>query len=95
MKHRNLVPGGWIEEVETSVGAYCDEGTISPDSLLAKSGPMFLEPAEKMGKPLEAIDKCRSRIEAAGFINVHERCLHGTAWGVGEESDLQRSREVY
>lgn len=70
---RSLVPGGWIEEVETSVGAYCDDGTMSPDSLLAKSGPMFLETAEKMGKPLDAIDKCRSRIGAAGFVNVHEK----------------------
>ncbi len=57
---RNLVSGGWIAEVETSVGAYCDDGTMSPDSLVAKSGPMFLETAKKMGKPLGAIDKCAS-----------------------------------
>ena len=66
---RNLVPNGWIEEVKTSLGAYCDAGTISIDSLLDKFGPIFLDTAKKMGKPLDAIDKCRFRIEAAGFIN--------------------------
>lgn len=26
-----------------------------------------------MGKPVDAIDKCKARIEAAGFINVQEK----------------------
>lgn len=52
---------------------YCDDGTFPPDCYLAKWGPMFLRAAEKAGRPLDTVDTFKGRIEAAGFVNIHEK----------------------
>ena len=52
--------------------AYCDDGTVPKDSLLAKSGELFDGAAEKMGKPADSIFKTKARVEAAGFTNIKE-----------------------
>lgn len=51
----------------------CDDGTMPPDSDLAKWGPLFIRAAEKTGKKLDTAHTMRARIEAAGFINVREK----------------------
>lgn len=57
----------------TSFSHHCDDGTLPPDSDLAKWGPMFLKVAAKSGKKLDTIDTFKSKIEAAGFTNIHEK----------------------
>lgn len=70
---RNLVPGGWFEVVDASVSCYSDDGTLRAASLLANSGDLWKKAAANAGKPLDCIDKSKSRIEAAGFTNIHEK----------------------
>ena len=50
-----------------------DDGTLADDMLLKEWGPMFLRCAEQTGKKLDTEEKMKGRIEAAGFVNVHER----------------------
>lgn len=69
----NLAPGGWIEQIETSLVLHCDDGTLSPDSILGSWGTVFYPLFEKMSKPMDTIHHMKSRIEAAGFTNVHEK----------------------
>ena len=50
-----------------------DDGTLADDALLKGWGPMFLRCAEQTGKKLDTEETMKGRIEAAGFVNVHER----------------------
>lgn len=71
--YNNLAPGGWIEQTELEVVWRSDDGTLPADSLLAQF-PKICNPAhEKMGKPIDTFHHMRSRIETAGFTNVHEK----------------------
>lgn len=52
---------------------FSDDGSLKPDSLLAGWGPMFIDLCAAVGKKIDTIDNFKSRIEAAGFINVQEQ----------------------
>ena len=71
--YKNLLPGGYIEQVEPSVNWYCDDGTLPADSLLAQWGPLFSNAAAKTGKKIDTIDNFRARIENAGFTDIKEK----------------------
>ena len=71
--YHNIVPGGWIEQFETSVVPSCDDGTLPADSLLANWGTMFSPLCQKMDKEMDTIDQFKDRIKAAGFTNIHEK----------------------
>lgn len=71
--YRNLNPGGWIEHAEIDIVNHSDDGSLSPDSVLAEWGPLFLAIGEKAGRPLDTPDTMRQAIEDVGFVNVHER----------------------
>ena len=43
------------------------------DSLLGTWGENFIKAGEISGRPMDTVDTMRSSIEAAGFINVHEK----------------------
>lgn len=69
-----LAPGGWIEQMETGIMGCCDDGSTPPDCLLTDNWGKMLYPVfAQMGKEMDTIDHFKSRIEAAGFINVHEK----------------------
>lgn len=70
---RNLVPGGWIEEVELDVRIMSDDGSLNPDGFLAGWGPNFLGCAERAGRPLNTQLTMKASIEKAGFVNVQEK----------------------
>lgn len=72
-KTSNLLPGGWIEQVETNVYASSDDGTLPADSTSAQWGPMFLRIGEKIGRPLDTVDTMKAAIETAGFVNIKEK----------------------
>lgn len=70
---RKLNPGGWIEQIENEIGFRSDDNTIRAHSVLYSDYRNFsLEFAERMGRPLDTYHRFRSRIESAGFVNVHE-----------------------
>lgn len=69
----NLLPGGWIEQVEPTVYFTSDDGTLPADSTMAQWGPMFLRIGENIGRPLDTVDTMKAGIEAAGFVNVKEK----------------------
>ncbi len=69
----NLVPGGFIEQMECSVELYCDGNTMPADSYLSKVGEVFHQCGHGMAKSFDTIDTMRSRIEAAGFTNIKEK----------------------
>ena len=71
--YKNLLPGGYIEQVEPSVNWYCDDGTLPADSLLAQWGPMFIKAGAKSGKDINSIDTFKARIETAGFTDIMEK----------------------
>lgn len=71
--YNNITPGGWIEQLEQGLMHYSDDGSLAPDSILGNWGPLFHKLMAKMGNPGDTIDHFKSRIEAAGFTNVHEK----------------------
>lgn len=79
--NRNLKPGGWIEQVEPDILFKADDGTVHPDSAMAKWGPLLLEAGEKMGHKLNTLDMMRGLIEEAGFVSTQEKVIrfpHGS-----------------
>ncbi|KAL2060076.1 hypothetical protein VTL71DRAFT_9898 [Oculimacula yallundae] len=69
----NLLPGGWIEEVELDVRVMSDDGSLPPNSLLAGWGPNFLGCATRSGRPLDTQLTMKESIANAGFINVQDK----------------------
>ena len=67
---RNLNPGGWVELLDPSFPARSDDGTLAPDSPLAKYNELWLEASTKAGSPVNAADNHKQRLIDAGFINV-------------------------
>lgn len=64
------------------VGVFCDDDTMPKDSMLATQWrDLHIPMGERADRPLDAHDTMRGRIEAAGFINVHQqdyKCPLGT-----------------
>ncbi len=50
-----------------------DDDTLPPDSHLAEWSGVFDRIAERSGKSIRTWEEMRPRIEAAGFINVHDK----------------------
>lgn len=53
--YENLLPSGWIEQIESSTRLNCNEGTLPEDSLLSTWGSMFERCCEKMGKNISIL----------------------------------------
>ncbi|KAJ5439018.1 uncharacterized protein N7458_010016 [Penicillium daleae] len=69
----NLAPGGWIEEFELDISVKTDDNSLAEDSELAKWGENFKGCSERAGRSLTVQETMRSKIEKAGFIDVHEQ----------------------
>ena len=57
----------------TSFSHHCGDGTLSPDSDLAKWVPMFPKVAAKSGKRMDTINTFKSKVGAAGFSQTSIR----------------------
>ncbi len=68
-------PGGWVESHETSPTPCCDDDTLPADSAIAQWGPLFVEGGRLVGRSftVEADGIQRQAMEAAGFVDIHER----------------------
>lgn len=51
----------------------CDDGTMNPEGELAAWHKVVGGASEAIGKEFDTESHMRARIEAAGFINVHEK----------------------
>lgn len=67
---RNLVPGGWIEQLEGSLRVQYDDEALEPSSAFAQWDNVVGRAVASSGKPADTIDHMRARIEAAGVINM-------------------------
>ncbi|KAM0216543.1 hypothetical protein ACHAQD_007775, partial [Fusarium lateritium] len=72
--YKVLKPGGWIETFEASPTIESDDGTVKPDSAMARWAPIFIEASKKIGNTFTVIaeDIQRSGIESAGFTDVKQ-----------------------
>ena len=73
--YKSLKPGGWIEQVESSVILQAGDGSIPPSSAISRWGPLFIACGQKSGRRLDIEETMRRDIEAAGFTNVHEKYI--------------------
>lgn len=70
---RNLTPGGWVEQLEGSLPVQCDDKTLNPDGAHLPNGITVGKAFASSGKLADTIDHMRTRIEAAGFIDIQEK----------------------
>ena len=68
----NMVPGGWIEQVEFSVDIKSMNNAMPKDSITAGLYEMFKEVCDNAGVPIDIEKTMRGSIEKAGFENVKE-----------------------
>lgn len=76
----NLLPGGWVEQMEIHPNIYCDDESIPEGNVLYDIGPRCDAAANKSGKRMDLVKTMRTSIEKAGFIDVHEKALK---WPIG------------
>lgn len=69
----NLLPGGWIEQVEFSIDVKSMNDAMPDDAILKGWHGMFVDVCDNAGFPIEIQKTMRGRMEAAGFTNVHEK----------------------
>jgi len=70
---RHITPGGWIEQLEPGIELKSDDGSLTPDSPMNTLWKLFKEAGNITGQAFDIVDTMKRDIEAAGFINVHEK----------------------
>lgn len=76
----NLIPGGWIEQLELDAHIESDDGSLPKDSMAATWGDTTFGCAERSDRRIDTLNTMRASIERAGFVNVHER---NYKWPIG------------
>lgn len=71
--YRNLAPGGWIEQIEVDAVFSCDDGSVSEDNVIYEWAQYIIQAGANSGKRLDTMLTMREKIEAAGFVNVHQK----------------------
>ncbi|GAB1197605.1 hypothetical protein APSETT444_006903 [Aspergillus pseudonomiae] len=75
--YRNMLiglrPGAWFDQLEMSIQFRSDDGTVTPDHILAEWSRIFIEAGERFGKTFRIADLARQHMIDAGFENVTER----------------------
>ena len=69
----HLKPGGYYEQLECSAACHADDHTTPPGSPLRRWGELFNLAGEKMGKPIDVIDRQYDWVKEAGFEDVVEQ----------------------
>lgn len=68
--YKHLKPGGYLEMQEGELWAWSDDGSLKPDSHIIKYFTLLVKESEKMGRPMNVIDKLESWMKGAGFVDV-------------------------
>lgn len=87
----HLVPGGYIEQAEFGLKAFCDDGTLKPDSVLHKYHEYCTAASANMKKDLTIAGSVKDSIVAAGFADVVE---HRFKVPLGPWSSNPRMKEI-
>lgn len=69
---RHIKPGGYYEQMENSVVATSEDGTVSPGSVFDRWAKTSLAAGEKFGKTLDVINLQKQGLIDAGFEQVVE-----------------------
>lgn len=69
---QNLVPGGYIEQVETDIIHHSDDGSIS-NTKIEEAGILSVKSAENFGKTFDIVKGMKDKMTKAGFVDVTER----------------------
>lgn len=67
-----LVPGGWFEVVEATVGVFCDDDTADKAPSFVEWKDRLIEASVKFGRPMGVAQNFRKLVEEAGFEGVRE-----------------------
>jgi trans-aconitate methyltransferase len=68
----SLLPNGWLEVQEFAVWIYADDGSMDRAPTVRRWQENLIEASKLFGKPMNVVDQHRSRMEAAGFVDVTE-----------------------
>lgn len=71
--YRALCPGGWLENVETSIEFRSDHVDIPENHVLAIWSKKMFEAGRRLEKPFSVIDDGEQWMRQAGFDDVQER----------------------
>jgi SAM-dependent methyltransferase len=68
-----LSPGGWVEFQDWDLRWYSEDGSLKPDSALAKWVDLLVEASKKMGRDHLPGGKLEGWVRDAGFTEVHHQ----------------------
>ena len=68
-----------------------DDDTVNDDTILAQSGPIFIEAGRKIGKSFTIIDDMKGYLEACGFVDITEVKFQ---WPVGPWSTDRNLKNI-
>ncbi|KAL2000170.1 hypothetical protein VTN02DRAFT_3469 [Thermoascus thermophilus] len=68
--YKHLKPGGYLEMQEGAVWAWSDDGSLEEDSPIMTFLSLLGRESEKIGRPMNVIDKLETWMKEAGFVDV-------------------------
>ena len=71
----HLEPGGWLELQDLCFPCCCDDGTLLPDSALAKWSTFMMQAGDKFGRRLDLLPHYKPLLEEAGFKNITSKMI--------------------
>jgi SAM-dependent methyltransferase len=89
--YRCTRPGGWVEIVERSIEAYADNRPIPPDHVYHEMNRVAVQMSEETGKSFTIWKEAKSRLLAAGFVDVVESRFK---WPINDWSDDPKWQEI-
>ncbi|KAH7157274.1 S-adenosyl-L-methionine-dependent methyltransferase [Dactylonectria estremocensis] len=72
---KNLAPGGYAELQEIDIVCKSDDGTLTDDHALFKAIELCCQAAEKFGREFQELEKLKTLMAEAGFVDVVETPL--------------------
>ncbi|KAL9532416.1 Methyltransferase [Sphaerulina musiva] len=89
--YSHLQPGGWIEQVEWSIQNRSADGSLRPNSTLAKWSMYGIECGRRLKKTFKIAEEMAGMITSAGFVDVVEKRFK---WPIGPWSSDPRLKEI-
>lgn len=68
----NLEPGGYIEFQDMALPARSDDGTLNPESYLARWCDACLDAGKNLGRPVYPVNEYKNYLAQAGFEEIVE-----------------------
>lgn len=84
-----LNPGGWFESQEFDGTIECDDGTLRPDSALARWSRDLCAASEAIDRPIVMAAGVRAAYEEVGFVDVHQKVFKIPTNGWAKDARLK------